>query len=57
MKEFVKMTLAVIAGLFIFGFVAFFLSFAMIGAVAALGESHHSRNTFLFAAKRHKQLA
>ena len=33
------MTLAVIAGLFIFGFVAFFLSFAMIGAVAALGES------------------
>ena len=39
MKEFVKMTLAVIAGLFIFGFVAFFLSFAMIGAVAALGES------------------
>jgi protease-4 len=39
MKEFVKMTLAVIAGLFIFGFVAFFLSFAMIGAVAALGDS------------------
>ena len=39
MKEFVKMTLAVIAGLFIFGFVAFFLSFSMIGAVAALGES------------------
>ena len=39
MKEFVKMTLAVMAGLFIFGFVAFFLSFAMIGAVAALGES------------------
>ena len=39
MKEFVKMTLAVMASLFIFGFVAFFLSFAMIGAVAALGES------------------
>ena len=39
MKDFVKMTLAVIAGLFIFGFVAFFLSFAMIGAVAALGDS------------------
>ena len=38
MKEFVKMTLAVMAGLFIFGAVAFFLTFAMIGALAAVGE-------------------
>lgn len=38
MKDFVKMTLAVMAGLLIFGFVAFFLSFAMIGALAAVGE-------------------
>ena len=30
MKEFVKMTLATIAGLFLFGFVAFFLFFAMV---------------------------
>ena len=39
MKEFVKMTLATIAGLFIFGFVAMFLAFAMIGALAAVGDS------------------
>ena len=39
MKEFVKMTLATIAGLFLFGFVAFFLFIAMIGAVASLGGS------------------
>ena len=38
MKEFVKMTLAVMAGLFIFGIVAFFLTFAMVGAVASLGD-------------------
>ncbi len=38
MKDFVKMTLAVLAGLFLFGVVAFFLTFAMIGAVAAVGE-------------------
>ena len=38
MKEFVKMTLATLAGLLIFGIVAFFFSFAMIGAMAALGE-------------------
>lgn len=38
MKDFVKMTLAVMAGLLIFGFVAFFLSFAMIGALASVGE-------------------
>ena len=38
MKEFVKMTLAVLAGLFIFGIVAFFFTFAMVGAVASLGD-------------------
>ncbi|MBQ8856239.1 MAG: signal peptide peptidase SppA [Bacteroidales bacterium] len=38
MKEFVKMTLATMAGLFIFGIVAFFFMFAMLGAVAAIGE-------------------
>ena len=38
MKEFVKMTLATMAGLFIFGIVAFFFMFAMLGAVAAMGE-------------------
>lgn len=39
MKDFVKMTLATIAGLFLFGFVAMFLMFAVIGSFAALGES------------------
>ena len=39
MKEFVKMTLATIAGLFLFGFVAFFLFFAMVGAIASIGSS------------------
>ena len=39
MKEFVKMTLATIAGLFLFGFVAFFLFFAMVGAIASIGNS------------------
>ena len=38
MKEFVKMTLATMAGLFIFGIVAFFFMFAMLGADAAMGE-------------------
>ena len=38
MKEFVKMTLAVLAGLFIFGVVAFFFTFAVVGAVASLGD-------------------
>ena len=33
MKDFVKMTLATIAGLFLFGFVAMFLMFAVIGAL------------------------
>ncbi len=39
MKNFVKMTLATIVGLFIFGIVAFFLMFAMLGAVATLGDT------------------
>ena len=38
MKDFVKTTLAVLAGLFIFGIVAFILSFAMIGALSSVGE-------------------
>ena len=38
MKEFVKMTLAVLAGLFIFGIVTFFFTFAVVGAVASLGD-------------------
>ena len=38
MKDFIKMTLAVLAGLFIFGFVAFFFTFAVVGAVASLGD-------------------
>lgn len=39
MKDFVKMTLATIAGLFIFGFVAFILMIAMVGAIASIGDS------------------
>lgn len=39
MKDFVKMTLATIAGLFLFGFVAMFMMFAMIGALAAAGDT------------------
>lgn len=39
MKEFVKMTLATLAGLFLFGFVAMFMMFAMIGALAAMGDT------------------
>lgn len=39
MKDFVKMTLATIAGLFLFGFVAMFMMIAMVGALAAMGES------------------
>ena len=38
MKEFVKMTLATMAGLFIFGAVAFFFMIAMVGAMAAIGD-------------------
>ena len=39
MKDFVKMTLATIAGLFIFGFVAIFLTITLVGAIAAVGDS------------------
>ena len=39
MKEYIKMTLATITGLFLFGFVAMFLFIGMIGAIAALGET------------------
>ena len=39
MKNFVKMTLATIAGLFIFGFIAMFLMVAMVGAIASFGDS------------------
>lgn len=39
MKNFVKMTLATIAGLFIFGFVALFIMIAMFGAIAAMGDT------------------
>ncbi len=38
MKNFVKMTLATVVGLCIFGVIAFFLMFAMLGAMASLGE-------------------
>ena len=39
MKDFIKMTLATITGLFLFGFVATFLFVGMIGAIAAAGET------------------
>ena len=39
MKDFVKMTLATLLGLFIFGIASFFLSFATLGALASLGET------------------
>ena len=38
MKNFLKMTLATVTGLLIFGFVAMFFMIAMVGALAALGE-------------------
>ena len=38
MKDFVKMTLATIAGLFIFGFLTLFMMIGLAGSVAALGE-------------------
>ena len=38
MKNFVKMTLATLTGLLIFGFVASFLFFGIIGAMTTLGE-------------------
>ena len=39
MKDFVKMTLATIAGLFLFGTAAMFIMIAMVGAMASLGSS------------------
>ena len=39
MKDFVKMTLATIAGLFIFGFAAMFLMIALVGALASAGDN------------------
>lgn len=39
MKDFVKMTLATLLGLIIFGFVSMFMSIMMIGAIAALGKT------------------
>ncbi len=39
MKDFIKMTLATLAGLFIFGIVSFLMMFAMIGALAAVGST------------------
>ncbi len=38
MKNFLKMTLATVTGLLLFSFVTIFLSFAVIGALAALGD-------------------
>lgn len=39
MKDFVKMTLAVVAGLLVFAIVGFFLMFGTIGAIAAAGDA------------------
>ena len=39
MKSFVKMTLATIAGLIIFGFIAIFMMIAMVGAISSIGDS------------------
>ena len=39
MKDFIKMTFATIAGLLVFGVVAMFLTIAMVGALASIGES------------------
>ena len=39
MKNFVKMTLATLTGLLIFGFVSMFIIIATVGALATLGES------------------
>ena len=39
MKEYIKMTLATLTGLLLFGFVSIFLAIATIGGIAALGES------------------
>ena len=39
MKEFVKMTLATLTGLLLFGFISMFIMIGMIGAMAAVGSS------------------
>ncbi len=39
MKNFAKMTLATVVGLCIFGVIAFIMMFAMVGALASLGET------------------
>lgn len=39
MKDFIKMTLAVLCGLFIMGFLGFFLMMGFIGAVASVGNT------------------
>lgn len=39
MKDFIKMTLATMAGLFIFGIAALFIFIGMVGAMASLGNS------------------
>ena len=39
MKDFVKMTLATLLGLVLFGFVSMFMSIVMIGAIAAIGST------------------
>ena len=38
MKQFIKMSLATIVGLLVFSIVAMFLSFAILGAIASMGE-------------------
>lgn len=38
MKEFVKMTLATVTGMLVFGFVAMFLMISVVGAVASIGK-------------------
>ena len=42
MKDFVKMVLAVICGLFILGILSFFMFFGMVGSMAAAGSSKPS---------------
>jgi protease-4 len=39
MKEYIKMTLATVTGLLLFGFISMFFGIAMIGAIAAAGDS------------------
>ena len=39
MKEYIKMTLATLTGLILFGFVSILLTTGIIGAIAALGDS------------------